>query len=279
MRVIGIDFTSAPSRRKTIACADCRLSGDVLYVEQLYRWSGFDKFESFLVAGEEWLAGIDAPLGQPRRLIEALNWPRDWAGYVEHIGSMTKLEFVEQVTYYSRSQPAGEKHHQRATDRLASSCSPMMMYGVPVGRMFYEAAPRLLRSNVSVLPCRPNSSRRVVVESYPALLARRAVGRAKYKNGRSRDGAKLASFRRKILSFYGAKNSVGVSVRLPKELREAIIAEPTGDGLDAVLCAIQIASSSRRRPDDLGIPAHADPLEGWIVDADPKPPSLLRENN
>ena len=270
MRVIGIDFTSAPSRRKTIACADCRLSDDLLYVEQLYRWSGFDEFESFLTTDEEWLAGIDAPLGQPRRLIEALNWPQHWAGYVKHIGSMTKSEFVEQVTRYSRSQPAGDKHYLRVTDRLASSCSPMMMYGVPVGRMFYEAAPRLLRADVCVQPCRPNNSSRVVVESYPALMARRAIGRAKYKSAHSRDGAKLSSTRRKLLEFYRAENSVGVSVRLPNELREAIIAEPTGDGLDAVLCAVQIASSSRRSPDDLGIPAHTDPLEGWIVDADLK---------
>lgn len=49
-----------------------------------------------------------------------------------------KSEFVERVALYSRLQPAGDKHHFRATDRLAGTCSPMVLYGVPVSRMFYQ---------------------------------------------------------------------------------------------------------------------------------------------
>ena len=264
MQVFGIDFTSAPSRRKTIACAECRLLDELLYVDAVHRWLDFDEFEAFLMQGEHWLAGIDAPLGQPRRLVEALSWPEDWAAYVEHVGSMTKSEFVEQVTRYSRNQPKGDKHHFRITDRLADSCSPMMMHGVPVGKMFYEAAPRILRADVSVLPCRPNASDRVVVEAYPALVARRAIGRAKYKTDRAETNN--GAIRKELLAFFATKNSIDVRIRLPEELRDNLIAEPSGDGLDAVLCAVQIAASNRSSPNDLGIPPDADPLEGWIVD-------------
>ena len=49
-------------------------------------------------------------------------------------------------------------------------------------------------------------------------------------------------------------------------IRTAAIADPTGDTLDAILCALQSAWS-HRTTNPLGrIPDTADKLEGWIVD-------------
>lgn len=267
MRIFGIDFTSAPNRRKPIACACCRFSNVRLVVEDIQCWQRFDEFETFLNAPGEWVAAIDAPLGQPRRLVEDLRWPSDWAGYVGIVGAMTKDEFVELITSYCHSQPAGSKHHLRETDRLAQSCSPMMLYGVPVGKMFFEAAPRILKADVALQPCRPNESGRVVVEAYPAMMARRAIGNKSYKNDSHRKGAALAALRLEIIEYYQTnENEVGIELEISQDLRAAIVAQSSGDRLDAVLCALQVAAASTRHDDSWGVPQHADALEGWIVD-------------
>jgi hypothetical protein len=46
------------------------------------------------------------------------------------------------------------------------------------------------------------------------------------------------------------------------------IADPSGDKLDAVLCAVQTAWACSQA--DYGIPAECLPAEGWIVDPDMK---------
>jgi hypothetical protein len=45
-----------------------------------------------------------------------------------------------------------------------------------------------------------------------------------------------------------------------------VVADPSGDKLDSVLCAVQAAWAYTRRANGYGIPANCDPLEGWIVD-------------
>lgn len=267
MQILGIDFTSAPRRSKPITCAICRLSGDVLEVESLLAWDDFHGFEAVLSGAGEWVAAVDFPLGQPRRLVEALGWPAAWAGYVARVGSMTKEEFVDEITNYCAQRPKGDKHHLRETDRRCRSCSPMMLYGIPVGKMFYEGAPRVLNSGASVLPCRPNESTRIVVEAYPALLARRIVGKSSYKNDNKTKGELLAPVRREIVNGYEAvENPIGVQLVVPSAIRQSILDESSADKLDSILCALQLAAAARREPRRLGVPADADSLEGWIVD-------------
>ena len=87
MNVYGIDFTSRPSRSKAITCAKCRLDGDRLVVDYLQRLESLDAFGAFLDSPGPWIVGIDFPFGQPRRLVENLNWPGSWAGYVAHVAA------------------------------------------------------------------------------------------------------------------------------------------------------------------------------------------------
>jgi hypothetical protein len=42
--------------------------------------------------------------------------------------------------------------------------------------------------------------------------------------------------------------------------------DPTGDQLDALLCAIQATWAWTNRHDGYGAPDAVDPLEGWIAD-------------
>ena len=266
MRVFGIDFTSAPRAAKPITCAVCTLDNHQLVIDELRAWANFDQFESFLSETESSITGIDLPFGQPRRLVQALGWPTVWEEYVKLVGEMTKPEFVEMITSYCDQQPAGDKHHLRRTDELAGACSPMMLYGVPVGKMFFEGAPRIRSSGVSVLPCRPNESSRIVVEAYPALVARRLIGRDSYKNGSDETRPQKSGNRRRIInSFQLPLESNCITVHIDSSLREQLISDQAE--IHWMLSCPRFRSQPRglRRGVGLGIPENADPVEGWIV--------------
>jgi hypothetical protein len=95
---------------------------------------------------------------------------------------MRKTDFEKALRTYSAAQPKGEKQHKRATDRRARSISPMRLDYQPVGKMFFQGAPRILSSGASIVPCALNDSRRVIVEAYPALAAEALAGTRSYKS-------------------------------------------------------------------------------------------------
>ncbi len=268
MRVFGIDFTSAPRAAKPITCAVCELAAGKLVVEELHSWSSFAGFEAFLATPGRWTAAIDFPFGQPRQLIQALGWPEQWSEYVRLVGSLTKLEFVELIDHYREQQPVGDKHHLRASDKCAGSCSPMMLYGVPVGKMFFAGAPRLLEADVSIVPCRPNNTGRTVIEGYPALVARNLVGDKKYKseqvNGSDRSGVRAQMLQR--CQIGALRIAYGISLRCTADIRQRVIADTKGDLLDAVMCAVQAAAFHLPHCRNASIPPSADAVEGWIAD-------------
>src|SRR5215204_7793019 len=125
---------------------------------------------------------MDFPFGQPGSLVAALGWREGWEGYVREVGRLPKEEFEGKIRADMATRPAGSKWRYRLADRRSGSSSAMMLFRVPVGKMFYQGAPRLLRSGVSVEPCYPTGSLRVAVEAYPAVVARRFLGKRSYKN-------------------------------------------------------------------------------------------------
>ena len=56
--------------------------------------------------------------------------------------------------------------------------------------------------------------------------------------------------------------SYGLRVQAPRDLAD----DPSGDQLDALLCAIQAAWSWTMKEHGYGRPCAVDPLEGWIAD-------------
>lgn len=267
MRIYGIDFTSAPRVSKPITCAVGTIAGQRLVIDRIETWPCFEPFETMLDSADCWIAGVDLPLGLPRRLIDALAWPRDWNACLKHVASMSKQEFVQTILDYSARQPPGEKHHLRRTDKLAKACSPMMMFGVPVGKMFYEGATRIAKSTASVLPCRPSENAGIVVECYPALLTRRLANQP-YKGGQhDKDRARRAQRRQilKTLRSSWLEQEKGIKLYLKSGLAAKLTNDPKGDRLDAVACAIQVASAWHADR-ALGIPTDVDRLEGWIID-------------
>ena len=144
MDVFGIDFTSRPTRRKTITCIHCTLEGDVLRAGELELWPDFAAFEQALRLPGPWIAGIDFPFGQSRKFIDTIGWPADWRGYVMHARSLGRKGFRVALDQYREPRAIGDKEHRRTTDIAAGSISPQKLFGVPVGLMFFEGAPRLI---------------------------------------------------------------------------------------------------------------------------------------
>lgn len=279
MQVYGLDFTSAPRRRKPITCACGRLDGDTLHISAMEMLPDFPAFEAFLRHPGPWIAGLDFPFGLPRRLVAALRWPETWAGYVAHLQAMDgdMRQWERTLRNYWVKQPRGDQHHLRRADELAKSRSPMMLDFVPVGKMLFRGAPRLLESGVSVLPCHPTAADRIVVEAYPALLARRWVGRQGYKSDtRRKQTPDKTAARRAIVTGLRSddlRTAFGFDLALSTDLAERCMMDSSGDTLDAVACAVQAAWAEARCADGWGIPPNVDRAEGWIVDP------LLSEND
>lgn len=276
MKILGIDFTSAPYPKKHIVFAQCRLVDEVLSLEQLGALTSFTEFEFFLRLPGPWVAGMDFPFSQPRKSIENLGWPADWEGMIRHVASMSKAEFVHALESYCQAREAGDKHHLRFTDRIARSRSPMMLYRVPVGKMFFEGAPRLLQAGVSIPPCLVRDDPRVALEVYPALFARRWIGSRSYKTDTvKQQSAAMQSAREEIISNLlsgEADAHFGFGIHVGRIDVDLLVQDGTGDRLDALLCAVQAGWAYTQRDRNYGIPDACDSLEGWIVD-----PMLVQE--
>jgi hypothetical protein len=266
MKVLGIDFTSRPRRGKPIACIRCTLERSILRSDCLEEWPDFKLFEEKIEKPGPWIAGMDFPFGQSRTFIQNMDWPDDWAGYVTYAASLGRDGFRNALDTYRARRPFGDKEHRRVTDIAASSISPQKLYGVPVGLMFFEGAPRLLRSGVTIPALQLGDPNRIVVETYPGVLARRLIGRNGYKSDNSRkQTGRHHEFRRAMLDKIlngQIEASYGLRVTAPKSLAD----DPTGDQLDALLCAIQAAWAWRMKEHQYGAPLNVDSLEGWIAD-------------
>lgn len=270
MKIFGVDFTSAPNRRKSIICVEGKITGHTLRIDRDIKIASLNEFEVFLKQKGPWVAGFDFPFGQPRQLVEHLQWSDTWAGYVANVAMMNQFEFEETIAQYRQSRPKGDKHHLRATDKKANARSPMMLHGVPVGKMFFKGAPRLLRAGINILPCHPTDDNRIALEAYPALVARKWLGNTPYKNDtQSKQTPEKEAARQRLVDSLRSEqllNHYNIRLELEDTLATGMVNEPTADCLDAVLCAIQAAWAYTQRETGYGIPATCDPLEGWIID-------------
>jgi hypothetical protein len=266
MRVFGIDFTSRPTAHKPIRCVYSVLHDGLLSTETLESWDDFKGFEDALRRPGRWMAGIDFPFGQSRTFIENIGWPESWSAYVAHVQTLSRVQFRNELDGYRAHRAPGDKEHRRHTDIAAGSLSPQKLYGVPVGLMFFEGAPRLLEAGVTIPALHAGDPGRIVVEAYPGMLARALIGRRSYKHDTrgQQTAARLQARRELLLKILDGAllQSYGLEVQAPKSLAD----DPSGDQLDALLCAIQAAWAWRLREKGFGAPQSVDSLEGWIAD-------------
>lgn len=280
MRIHGVDFSSAPTRRKPIVVATGHLlegakapegasSGcatvDVVALELL---ESLDAFDEWLRRPGPWLGAFDFPFGWPRELVESLDWPHEtWAASIGHAASLSRAELVARLRAFCAGRAPGSKFAHRATDRPAGSSPSMKWVNPPVALMLHAGAPRLLVAGAMLPGLHAGDPARIALEAYPGFLARSIVGRESYKSDdRARQTPQRREARERIVAaLAGGENRLGLVVRLAPRLAQACIDDPTGDRIDAVLCLAQGAWAWQRRDRGFGLPVRMDPLEGWIV--------------
>ncbi len=267
MRIYGVDFTCAPHKAKPITVASGVLKKNVLHIEEVERHETFAAFEAFLARPGPWLGGFDFPFSLPRELVRDLGWPPDWPALVAHCAGMDRLAFRSRLDRYRASRPVGRKYVHRATDHPAGSSSPMKLVNPPVALMFHEGAKRLAAADVDIPGLLDRKSSRVALEAYPGLLARKQLGiRDSYKSDtRSEQTPARRAVRRRIVQALKRGQPLAIRVRLTPKLEKELVADGSGDRLDAAICAMQAAWAWRRRKSNYGLPAGIDPAEGWIV--------------
>ena len=271
----GCDFSSAPSRRKPVLLACGRLRSGLVLLERLETFDTLHGFGQRLAEPGHWVGGFDLPFGLPRELVETLGWPTDWLACMRHYAALSRAEIRERFAAFCAARPAGAKFAHRATDRPAGSSPSMKWVNPPVAYMLHAGVPLLLEAGVS-LPglCRGDESR-AALEAYPGLLARSVLGSRSYK---SDDKAKQTPERliaRKDLLHVLEQGTApllqaaGLRLKLSHAQHDELVADASGDRLDAVLCLLQAAWALTQQQGGqarYGLPDF-DPLEGWIVTA------------
>jgi Protein of unknown function (DUF429) len=265
VRIYGVDFTCAPRRAKPITVASGFLERNQLRVDEVETLETFCEFEALLARPGPWVGGFDFPFSLPRELVRELRWPAAWNALVRHCASMSRQQFREALDAYRNTRPVGSRYAHRATDLPAGSSSPMKLVNPPVALMFHEGAPRLAASGVDIPALTKGDAKRVALEAYPGLLARRQLGvRESYKSDtRSEQTPARARARRRIVEALTAGRPL--QIFLKTKLEKALVADGSGDTLDAVICAVQ-AGWAAGRP-RYGLPLHVPRGEGWIITA------------
>lgn len=292
--VVGVDFTSAPSRRKPITVArgalDAARNPPRYRVDEIEELTDFDAFTTFLRESGSWIGGFDLPFGQPRELVEHEGWPTDWPSLVRHYCGLSRGELRERFRRFCDARPPGGKFAWRKADRPAGSSPAMRWAQPPVAWMMHAGILRLLEAGLVFPahrhPCEASCAeppatvealgdRRIALEAYPGYAAR-MVARTPYKRdepfaraasrdpvamARRRDRSKARSAILAAIESGGA--GLGVALAVPARLRRRILADPGGDLLDAAICGLQ-ACRATLSP-GWGLPESLDPLEGWIA--------------
>lgn len=262
--VHGVDFTSRPGTRKPITVASGRWRNNAFNLEGLEELSDWESFEHWLRREGPWIAGFDFPFGLPRSAVIALGWPLTWPALVRHCAQLGKAVFRDRLNDHRQGRPVGNKYEHRATDLPARSHSPLKLVNPPVGLMFFEGAPRLLESGVSIPRIHAGDPSRVALEAYPGFVVRHWT-RQSYKNDAKakQTPARRAARRAIVENLTEGRAPFGFRLRASRAMFTSLIADGSGDRLDAVICAMQAGWAMQKK--DFGFPDPVDPLEGWIT--------------
>lgn len=269
LALLGIDFTSAPTRRKPITVARGSLLGARLALQRVDALADFEAFEALLAEPGPWLGGFDFPFGLPRELVETLGWPPDWPTLMRHYAALDRPTIRATFAAFCGARPAGRKFAHRACDGPAGSSPSMKWVNPPVAFMLHAGVPRLLAAGVHLPGLHDGDPGRVALEAYPGLLARELIGARSYKSDEraQQTPERLIARKDMIEALEQGRTRLGLRLALSHAQRDALADDASGDRLDAVLCLAQAAWASQRP--GWGLPPRTDPLEGWIVSVAP----------
>ncbi len=270
--LLGVDFTSAPTRRKPITAAIGSWHPGrplpVFRLAEVVLLEDLDEFSVLLRTRGPWIGGFDLPFGQPRPLVEHAGWPTTWPELVRAYCGQPRPVLRDTFRGWCAARPAGDKFAWRATDKPAGSSPAMRWANPPVAWMMHAGIGRMLAAGLAFPAHRHGDptrrAARVALEAYPGFTARR-VRRGSYKSDlRSAQTADRRANRRAIVAALEA-GAAGLDVTLAVDAawRRRLVADGGGDQLDAVIGAVQAAHAAALP--DFGLPPDLDPLEGWIA--------------
>jgi len=252
MRVIGVDFTCRPERKKPIAWCEAEFDGrlQVLEVREL---TSHAEFETMLNEGS-WVGGFDFPFSMPDSAFESFGW----TSWFEFLDAMRG--YPDRKTWGAAIDPAKSRvgrRGRRHTDERHRAQSPQNAVNPPVAKMAYEGVPRLFDCGASMPPVCFRESERVALEAYPKCVAMDALGTRSPRYGKG--GAdRRSQVLERLTGLYG------FTVSVPPQIQARAVEDEKADLLDGILCAVQAAWASTQP--NFGIPT--DPRvrrEGWIV--------------
>ncbi|MEY8874899.1 MAG: DUF429 domain-containing protein [Leptothrix sp. (in: b-proteobacteria)] len=277
----GIDFSSRPTRRKPIVVAEGRFvdAGDSgvagttcppapqVQLLSLRRCADEAAFAALLREPGPWLGAFDLPFGLPRELVEALGWPTEWLALMRHYLAHDRAQIRATFAAFCAARPAGGKFAHRTCDGPAGSSPSMKWVNPPVAYMLHAGVAALLEAGCDLPGLHAGDPQRQALEAYPGLLARELIGRRPYKSDdRAKQTPEREAARVDLVDALAAGRSrLGWQLVIDVDQRKALIADASGDALDAVLCLLQAAWGSTQP--NFGWPADVDRLEGWILSA------------
>lgn len=267
-RLLGCDFSSSPTARKNIVLAWGSWRDKRLVLDNMQACDSLLAFEQALHTPGPWVGGFDLPFGLPRELITQLNWPSQWKPCIDHFASLTRQQIRQTFKSFCDARPVGGKFAHRATDLPAGSSPSMKWVNPPVAYMLHAGLPLMLQAGLDFPGLHSGDKQRVALEAYPGWLARKLIGSRSYKSDdKAKQTAERLIARKDILQGL-VSGQVGVTLYLRPAQHDVVVADASGDKLDAVLCMVQaaVAQQCRERGDmRYGLPKDMDTLEGWIT--------------
>ena len=267
-RLLGCDFSSSPTARKNIVLAWGAWRDKRLVLENLQACDSLLAFEQALHTPGPWVGGFDLPFGLPRELITQLNWPSQWKPCIAHFASLTREQIRQTFKSFCDARPEGGKFAHRATDLPAGSSPSMKWVNPPVAYMLHAGLPLMLQAGLDFPGLHSGDKQRVALEAYPGWLARKLIGLRSYKSdAKAKQTAERLIARKDILQGL-VSGQGGVTLYLRPAQHDAVVADASGDKLDAVLCMVQAAMAQQcHEQGDMryGLPKDMDTLEGWIT--------------
>lgn len=268
-RIYGVDFSGAQDAGRKIWIAAGLVDDTGLRVEECFRGedlpgsrrdrAGCLKALRDFVRGQTASAfGFDFPFGIPSRLLQDETWETFVRRFPARHGSPE--DFRE-----SCRRAAGPHEVRRDTDR--ESHTPFSPYNLRIYKQTYFGirdllAPLVSENAVCVLPMQAATVQRPwLLEICPASTLRH-LGRNRMYHGYKGRTGKHAEARRKLLTTLDRE---GEPISLTPRVRSAIVADPGGDALDAILAALA-THRALRNPLILQLLAgtHAYILEGYV---------------
>src|SRR5688572_242402 len=140
MRILGVDFTTAPSRRAPMFVVSGAFDGDVLSLATVETFST-NVLADVLGRPGPWVLGLDVPFSLPAEFLQAKGWSLEWPEYVGHVAGMSWADLKDEIEAFRAPRSEGAKDTYRPCDRAAGALSPIKTVQPPLARMFQVAAP------------------------------------------------------------------------------------------------------------------------------------------